>query len=104
MPCSRHSSLVGRATCHQSLRQIHFFTQNKNYIACLDGRSLILLAFASSVLNASGHVLAWLLFDAEANQLEVRFATMFTGDLLGALILLYALKGLVISFEQRHKQ
>ena len=81
-----------------------FFTQNKNYIACLDGRSLILLAFASSVLNASGHVLAWLLFDPEANRLEVRFATMFTGDLLGALILLYALKRLVISFEQRHKQ
>jgi hypothetical protein len=65
----------------------------------MDG-SLLLLAFASSVLNASGHVLTWLLFDAEADQLEVRFATMFTGDLLGAVILLYALRAFILLIEQ----
>lgn len=69
-------------------------------IAVIDGRSLILLAFASSVLNASGHVLAWHLFDAEAKHLELRFATMFTGDLFGAVILLYALKWLIFYIER----
>lgn len=70
------------------------------WFAAIDGRSLLLLAFASSVLNASGHVLTWLLFDAEADQLEVRFATMFTGDLLGAVILLYALRAFILLIEQ----
>jgi hypothetical protein len=40
------------------------------------------------------------LFDAEADQLEVRFATMFTGDLLGAVILLYALRAFILLIEQ----
>ncbi|NBO05363.1 MAG: hypothetical protein EBV16_14470, partial [Betaproteobacteria bacterium] len=68
--------------------------------ATLDGRSLMLLAFASSVLNASGHVLASRLFEAEADQFEVRFATMFTGDLLGAVILLYALRSLILLIDR----
>ena len=54
-------------------------------MAAIDGRSLVLLALVSSVLNSSGHVLSWLMFDEQAKQLEVRFATMFGGDLLGAV-------------------
>jgi hypothetical protein len=74
--------------------------QTAGGIAAIDGRSLVLLAFASLVLNSLGHVLGWLLFDAEAKQLEVRFATMFTGDLLGAVILLYALRALILFIER----
>ena len=74
--------------------------QTAGGIAAIDGRSLVVLAFVSSVLNSSGHVLAWLLFDTEAKQLEVRFATMFTGDLLGAVILLYALRALILFIER----
>jgi len=77
--------------------------QTGSDLAAIDGRNLIALAFASSALNASGHVLAWLLFESEAKQLEVRFATMFTGDLLGAVILLYALMDLIIVIEKNHR-
>ena len=77
--------------------------QTAGGIAAIDGRSLVLLAFASSVLNSLGHVLGWMLFDTEAKQLEVRFATMFTGDLLGAVILLYALRALIL-FIERNKR
>jgi len=75
--------------------------QTAGGIAAIDGRSLVVLAFVSSVLNSLGHVLAWLLFDTEAKQLEVRFATMFTGDLLGAVILLYALRALILFIERK---
>ncbi len=74
--------------------------QTAGGIAAIDGRSLVLLAFVSSVLNSLGHVLGSLLFDTEAKQLEVRFATMFTGDLLGAVILLYALRALILFIER----
>ena len=69
-------------------------------IAALNGRSLITLSVASAVFNASGHCLAWYLFDAEAKQFETRFATMFTGDLLGAVFLLYALRSLILFLER----
>jgi len=39
----------------------------------------------------------------KSQQLEVRFATMFTGDLLGAVILLYALRALIL-FIERNKR
>jgi hypothetical protein len=75
--------------------------QTAGGIAAINGRSLILLAFVSSALNSLGHVLGWLLFDTEAKQLAVRFATMFTGDLLGAVILLYALRALILFIERK---
>jgi hypothetical protein len=81
--------------------QSSLLPQTAGGIAAIDGRSLVVLAFVSSVLNSSGHVLAWLLFDTEAKQLEVRFATMFTGDLLGAVILLYALRALILFIERK---
>jgi hypothetical protein len=74
--------------------------QTAGGIAAIDGRSLVLLALVSSVLNSLGHVLGSLLFDTEAKQLEVRFATMFTGDLLGALLLLYASRALILFIER----
>ncbi|NDF52004.1 MAG: hypothetical protein EB116_18345 [Betaproteobacteria bacterium] len=69
-------------------------------IAALNGRSLITFSVASAVFNASGHCVAWYLFDAEAKQFETRFAIMFTGDLLGAVFLLYALRWLVLFLER----
>ena len=80
--------------------QSSLLPQTAGGIAAIDGRSLVVLAFASSVLNSLGHVLGWMLFDAEAKQLEVRFVTMFTGDLLGAVILLYALRALILFIER----
>jgi len=69
-------------------------------ISVLNVKSLVTLAFASAVLNASGHCLAWYLFDPEASQLETRFATIFTGDLFGALLLLYALRTVLLFLER----
>ena len=77
--------------------------QTAGGIAAINGRSLVVLAFVSSVLNSLGHVLGWMMFDAEAKQLEVRFATMFTGDLLGAVILLYALRALILFIERNQR-
>ena len=81
--------------------QSSLLPQTAGGIAAIDGRSLVVLAFVSSVLNSLGHVAAWLLFDTEAKQLDVRFATMFTGDLLGAVILLYALRALILFIERK---
>jgi len=80
--------------------KLRLLPQTAGGIAAIDGRSLVLLAFVSSVLNSLGHVLGWMLFEPEAKQLEVRFATMFTGDLLGAVILLYALRALILFIER----
>ena len=87
--------LVLKATSEPSL-----LPQTAGGIAALNGRSLVTLAFASAVFNASGHCVAWYLFDAEAKQFETRFAIMFTGDLLGAVFLLYALRWLVLFLER----
>ena len=87
--------LVLKATSEPSL-----LPQTAGGIAALNGRSLVTLAFASAVFNASGHCLAWYLFDSETKQFAIRFATMFTGDLLGAVFLLYALRWLVLFFER----
>ena len=87
--------LVLKATSEPSL-----LPQTAGGIAALNGRSLITLAFGSAVFNASGHCLAWYLFDSETKQFAIRFATMFTGDLLGAVFLLYALRWLVLFLER----
>jgi len=87
--------LVLKATSEPSL-----LPQTVGGIAALNGRSLITFSVASAVFNASGHCVAWYLFDAEAKQFETRFAIMFTGDLLGAVFLLYALRWLVLFLER----
>ena len=69
----------------------------------LDGRRLILLAFVSAVLNAAGHAAVWGLFAAEATPAEQRFIAMFVGDFLGALLLLYTLRGLLIYLSKYQK-
>jgi hypothetical protein len=92
--------LAARFVIKPSLKS-SLLPQTAGGIAAIDGRSLVVLAFVSSVLNSLGHVLGWILFDTEAKQLEVRFATMFTGDLLGAVILLYALRALILFIERK---
>ena len=72
-------------------------------IAGLDGRRLILLAFVSAVLNAAGHAAVWGLFAFEPTPAEQRFIAMFVGDFLGALFLLYTLRGLLIYLSKHQK-
>jgi hypothetical protein len=58
----------------------------------LNGRALLTLALASSVISSAGHVLAWYWFDSEATDLAMRFFNMSVGNFFGALIFLYVLK------------
>lgn len=69
----------------------------------LDGRRLILLAFVSALLNAAGHAAVWSLFTFEPTPAEQRFLAMFVGDFLGALLLLYTLRGLLIYLSKFQK-
>jgi len=64
-------------------------------VAAVDGSRLLLLAFASAVLNSAGHGMAWLAFGNNLAHLGDRFFAMFVGDLLGALSLLYSFKVLL---------
>lgn len=64
-------------------------------VAAVDGRRLLLLAFASAVLNSAGHGMAGLTLGAGNDDFGDRFLAMFVGDLLGALLLLYILLGVV---------
>ena len=61
-------------------------------VAAIDGSRLLLLAYASAVLNSAGHGMAWLAFGNNLVILGDRFFAMFVGDMLGASILLYILK------------
>ena len=87
--------VVLKATSEPSL-----LPQTAGGIAALNGRSLITIALVSAVFSASGHCLTWYFFDPDTKQLAIRFATMFTGDLLGAVFLLYALRWLVLFLER----
>jgi hypothetical protein len=69
-------------------------------VASIDGSRLLLLAFASAVLNSAGHGMAWFTFGNDLAHLGDRFFAMFVGDLLGALILLYSLKLLLSIFDR----
>lgn len=64
--------------------------------ASYDGHSLLALALMSAVLNSGGHVLAWLGLDPQADRFDTRFATMFVGDLFGAMLVLYGLRLLFV--------
>lgn len=65
----------------------------------LDGRRLLLLAFVSAILNSSSHVATRFLIGQEAYDASELLIAMFIGDLFGALLLLYALKGCILLFE-----
>jgi hypothetical protein len=63
----------------------------------ISGRSLLLIALASAMFNSSGHAAAWWLFGEDSLEPADRYLSMFVGDLLGAILLLYILKGLMRS-------
>lgn len=68
----------------------------------IDGRQLLLVAFASGLLNSGGHCLVRYLIEGDAESLLINnFVSMFVGDVLGAVLLLYALKGIFWLIERR---
>lgn len=66
----------------------------------LDGRQLLLLAFASAVLNSAGHAAVWQIFEPSGPSVIERYVAMFVGDLLGATVLLYLFRLIVILTER----
>jgi hypothetical protein len=72
-------------------------------IPAIDGRQLLLLAFASAVLNSAGHIFIRGVFGDEKWRLDDDFITMLIGDFFGALLLLYGLKKMIVLFENRDR-
>lgn len=75
-------------------------------LQALDGRRLILLAMVSAVLNAAGHALIWGIWAPEIVPAQERFVAMWVGDFLGAMLLLYMLRGavlLILKIKNRSK-
>jgi hypothetical protein len=76
----------------------------------LDSRSLIGLICLSALINSLGHVLILSTLGTQAAEahghvnLSSTFAAMFTGDLLGALIMLYALRMIIMVFGSKTKR
>jgi hypothetical protein len=73
-------------------------------LQALDGRRLILAAMISAVLNAAGHAVIWGIWAPEIAPAQQRFLAMWIGDFLGALLLLYTLRGaamLIVRFSHR---
>jgi hypothetical protein len=61
----------------------------------------------SAVLNAAGHALIWGIWAPEIAPAQERFIAMWVGDFLGALLLLYMLRGtalLVLKLSNRSKR
>lgn len=65
----------------------------------ISGRSLLLIALASAIFNSGGHATAWWLLGEDSLEPADRYLSMFIGDLLGAILLLYILKGLLRSLD-----
>ena len=65
----------------------------------LDGRRLLLLAFVSAILNSTFHITARHVLGDEVYEWGDLLIAMLIGDLFGALILLYTLKGCILLFE-----
>lgn len=73
-------------------------------LQALDGRRLILAAMISAVLNAAGHAVIWGIWAPEIAPAQQRFLAMWIGDFLGALLLLYTLRGaamIIVRFGHR---
>jgi len=62
----------------------------------MDGRRLLLLAFVSAILNSTSHITVRYALGNEAHDWVNLWTAMFVGDLFGALLLLYALKGCIL--------
>jgi hypothetical protein len=65
----------------------------------MDGRRLLLLAFVSAILNSTSHITARYALGSEAHDWVNLWTAMFVGDLFGALLLLYTLKGCILLFD-----
>lgn len=65
----------------------------------MDGRRLLLLAFASAILNSTSHITTRYAFGNESHDWVDLWTAMFVGDLFGALFLLYTLKGCILLFD-----
>lgn len=65
----------------------------------MDARRLLLLAFASAILNSTSHITVRYAFGSEVHDWLDLLMAMFIGDLFGALCLLYALKACILIFE-----
>ncbi len=65
----------------------------------MDGRRLLLLAFASAILNSASHITTRYAFGNESHDWVDLWTAMFVGDLFGALFLLYTLKGCILLFD-----
>lgn len=84
----------------------HIALSQVTRLQALDGRRLLLLAMVSAVLNAAGHALIWGIWAPEIAPAQERFFVMWVGDFLGALLLLYMLRGaalLVLKLSNRLK-
>ncbi|MEY3713447.1 MAG: hypothetical protein RL321_1067 [Pseudomonadota bacterium] len=68
----------------------------------LDGRRLLLLAFVSAILNSTFHITARYALGSETHEWADLLVAMFVGDLFGALLLLYTLKGCIFLLENRN--
>ncbi|TAM03402.1 MAG: hypothetical protein EPN70_14235 [Paraburkholderia sp.] len=68
--------------------------QLKASLANLTPKRLLVLAFAVATANAVLHHL-WFALTGDTENFIKRFCMMYIGDLLGALIMLYAMKGVL---------
>ena len=62
----------------------------------MDGRRLLLLAFVSAILNSTSYLTARYALGNEVHDWVELWVAMSVGDLFGALLLLYALKGCIL--------
>ena len=68
----------------------------------LDGRRLLLLAFVSAILNSTSHITTRYALGNEVQNWGDLLTAMIIGDLFGALLLLYTLKGCIFLLENRN--
>jgi hypothetical protein len=64
-------------------------------LADLTPKRLLILAFAYSIANPLLHHI-WFFLEGDTQNIVQRFFVMFIGDLAGALIVLYAVKGILV--------
>jgi hypothetical protein len=85
--------LVMKTMKHYQMLQVHL--QN------LTHQQLLNFTLIYAAANAVLHQLLWLLIPAHEHSLWVEIWPMFVGDVMGALIMLYAFKGLLGLFKFR---
>lgn len=69
----------------------------------LTHQQLLQYTLAYAAANAVLHQLLWLVFTEHEHEIWTEIWPMFAGDLLGALIMLYAFKGLLVTLKLRSR-